>query len=80
METQHISSRGIKSVVVDDFLAAQPYYALTFELGGNKCNILHRLLYTVAIAVEVMFEPYLCMHIKAVEIWRNLGREREGIT
>ena len=78
LKTQDISSRGIKSVVVDDFLAAQPYYPLTLELGGNKCNILHRLLYTVAIAVEVMFKPYLCMHNTTVEMWRNLGREREG--
>ena len=62
-------------------MAAQPYYALiTFKLGGNKCNILHRLLYTVAIAVEVMSESYLCMHTKTVEVGRETwgGREREG--
>ena len=69
LETQDISSRRIKPVLIDDFMAALLYSALKFELGGNKCNILHSsILCGSRVAVEVMFEPYLLVYNKAVKV------------
>ena len=64
LETQDISSRRNKPVLIDDFLAALPYSALKLELGGNNCKILRSIFCTVAVAVKVMLEPYLLVYKK----------------